>query len=33
MTEISKFEKNYFGQLSLKIGIYLGVGICHLEFD
>jgi hypothetical protein len=32
MTKIQNFRQNRFGHLGLKIEIYLGFGICHLEF-
>ena len=32
MTKIQNSKQNCFGHLGLKIGIYLGFGICHLEF-
>ncbi len=32
MIEIRNSRQNRFGHLGLKIRIYLGFGICHLEF-
>ncbi len=33
MNKIQNFRQNRFGDLDLKIGIYLGFGVCHLEFQ
>jgi hypothetical protein len=32
MSKIQNFKQNSLGHLGLEIGIYLGFGICHLEF-